>query len=278
MRLVPGDNTPRRDQPVAASRGVARSRHVLITITLGATLMVGACGGRAAAPADIAAATTPVANTASDGAGVIPTVDFMARMPTFAAIPTQDIGPSPVELVRKFDVASPNLSGMALDRDGNIYVGSRFEGTVLKYGPEGELLTTWRPATTGDQINVLTVDEQGDVHVHAGDNYIQKFDSDGKFLLKWGGTGTGEGQFNGVSGMAIDRHGNYYVVDRENQRVQKFDRNREFLLMWDGTGAADGRFSTPMGILVDARGDVYVSDPIQLTVQKFDSNGRFLLE
>jgi sugar lactone lactonase YvrE len=263
-----------------------RHQRVLTVFALAASLLVSACGGGAAAPvvqapagtADIAAVTTPAANTASGGAGSIPTVDFMARMPTFAALPTEDIGPSPVELVRSFTVDSPNVNGFDVDRDGNVYAASRFEGRILKYSPEGELLLTWSPDTTGSQLGVQAVDEQGDVYVHADDYHIQKFDSDGKFLLKWGGQGFGPGQFSGPPGLTIDRKGNYYVSDSGNQRIQKFDPKRKFLLMWGSAGTGDGQFEVPAGIVADARGDVYVSDYAQGTVQKFDSNGRFLLK
>ncbi len=51
---------------------------------------------------------------------------------------------------------------------------------------------------------------------------IQKFSSTGVYLTEWGGAGTGNGQFNRPSGIAIDNSGNIYVSDQNNSRVQKF--------------------------------------------------------
>jgi DNA-binding beta-propeller fold protein YncE len=73
-----------------------------------------------------------------------------------------------------------------------------FEGLDLRY-PEG---------------NILVVD--------GGNNRIQKFDSNGTFITKWGISGAGDGQFEQPTGIAIDSLGNVYVVDRGNSRIQVF--------------------------------------------------------
>ena len=39
---------------------------------------------------------------------------------------------------------------------------------------------------------------------------------------QWGTEGSGEGQFNGPSGVAVDQEGNVYVTEWNNHRVQKF--------------------------------------------------------
>ena len=37
-----------------------------------------------------------------------------------------------------------------------------------------------------------------------GNNRIQKFDSNGNFITKWGSKGTGDGQFDYPTGIAVD--------------------------------------------------------------------------
>jgi DNA-binding beta-propeller fold protein YncE len=46
-----------------------------------------------------------------------------------------------------------------------------------------------------------------------------------QFLRQWSSEGTGEGQFNGSAGIAVDSLNSVYVVDSENGRIQKFDSN-----------------------------------------------------
>ncbi len=58
--------------------------------------------------------------------------------------------------------------------------------------------------------------------VDEGNNRIQKFDSNGTFISKWGTPGTSEGQFEEPTGIAVDSLGNVYVVDRGNSRIQVF--------------------------------------------------------
>jgi DNA-binding beta-propeller fold protein YncE len=54
-------------------------------------------------------------------------------------------------------------------------------------------------------------------------NRIAKFNKDGNFLKTWGQTGSGQGQFNGIRGLASDAAGNLYVADSGNKRIQVFD-------------------------------------------------------
>ena len=58
-----------------------------------------------------------------------------------------------------------------------------------------------------------------------GNNRIQKFNSNGTFITKWGSDGTADGQFSGPAGVAVDSSGNVYVADLGNNRIQKFTSN-----------------------------------------------------
>ena len=76
----------------------------------------------------------------------------------------------------------------------------------------------------------VATDADGNVYVADCDNHrIQKFDSDGTFVAKWGSAGTGDGQFERPSGVAIDAAGNVYVADTDNNRIQKFDSDGHFI-------------------------------------------------
>ncbi len=89
---------------------------------------------------------------------------------------------------------------------------------------------------------------------------VQKFDSNGNFITKWGSTGTGDGRFQSPIGISADQSGNIYVVDFGNDRVQKFDSNGNFITKWGSTGTGDGQFQSPIGIAVNSKGIVYVTN------------------
>jgi hypothetical protein len=124
--------------------------------------------------------------------------------------------------------------------------------------------------------------------------------------LRFGGSGTAAGKFNGALGLGLDESsGDVYVGDG-NKRVDKFDGSGHFLLGWgwqvdeeapaeelqtcttacevgkEGTGA--GQFDqSVVALAVDndalssSNGDVYVVDASQFRVQKFGPAGEFLL-
>jgi DNA-binding beta-propeller fold protein YncE len=57
---------------------------------------------------------------------------------------------------------------------------------------------------------------------------VQKFDSYGNFILKWGknggdgNAGSSPGEFSSPSAIDVDANGNIYVLDANNSQVQKF--------------------------------------------------------
>jgi len=148
-------------------------------------------------------------------------------------------------------------------------------------------VTTWGGVGTGDgQFQYplgIAVDTAGNVYVgnrapHEGPGLdrIQKFTSNGSFLTGWGSTGSGDGQFQSPSGVAVDATGSVYVADTHNQRIQKFDSSGTFLTKWGSFGTGDGQFAFPSKVAVDALGNVYVADFHNSRIEKFDSSGTFL--
>ncbi len=98
---------------------------------------------------------------------------------------------------------------------------------------------------------------------------IQKFDSSGNFLTKWGSNGRGPGQFTFPYGVATSASGNVYVADSGNSRIEEFNSSGDFITQWGASGTSAGEFRVPRGIAVDRSDNVYVVDEANDRVQKF---------
>ncbi|MDQ6723597.1 MAG: hypothetical protein M3Z01_04960 [Thermoproteota archaeon] len=118
--------------------------------------------------------------------------------------------------------------------------------------------------------NGIAIDSSGNLYVSDYDNNrIQKFDSNGTFITKWGSEGSKDGQFLNPQGIATDSSGNVYVSDYDNNRIQKFDSNGTFITKWGSEGSDDGQFEGPKGIAIDSLVKVYVTDEGNNRVEVF---------
>lgn len=121
----------------------------------------------------------------------------------------------------------------------------------------------------------IAVDKSGNVYVTDFYNdCIQKFYSEGNFIIKWGiegkwaGTDDPDGLFNHPWGSAVDSEEYIYIADSCNKRIQKFDSEGNFITKWGG-------FEFPVTITTDSEGNVYVNDFCK-SIHKFDSEGNFI--
>ena len=133
------------------------------------------------------------------------------------------------------------------------YVG--LHGTMI--GPS----VFFRGVAMGPNGNIYAVDP--------GDNKIYELTPTGSVVTSWGGTGSGNGQFNDPQYLSIDGSGNVYVTDSGNNRVEKFDSSGGYLYQWGSSGTGPWQFNGPEGIAVDTAGYIYVCDSGNNRIEKF---------
>lgn len=160
--------------------------------------------------------------------------------------------------------------GFSLDHEGNMWltdvhlVPGEMGAVVHKLSPTGELLLTLgKPGITGEDQETfnrpasVAVAENGDIFVADGEgpnNRIVKFSAAGRYLMEWGSTGSGPGQFDTPHDLAIDSRGRLFVGDRGNSRVQIFQADGSFVDQWN-------HFGRPSGIYINRATDtLYVTD------------------
>src|SRR5439155_3303145 len=93
-----------------------------------------------------------------------------------------------------------------------------------------------------------------------------------------GGRGSGKGQFDSPTGIAIDRNGDVLVADTTNGRLEKFSSTGTFLSNIGTKGAGPGQLGAPGGIAIDRAGDIYVADAGNHRVLKLAADGTFIAE
>ena len=102
----------------------------------------------------------------------------------------------------------------------------------------------------------------------------------------WGSFGSGDTQFIGPWGLAIDPAGYLYVADKDylseasNTRVEKYTLDGNYVTKWGTPGNGNNQFGyhSPQGVGVDSSGNVLASDSDNGRIEKFDSQGNFLKE
>lgn len=181
---------------------------------------------------------------------------------------------------------SPNKFGrpteLAMDAQANVFVVDGDGQRIQVFDCNGKFLRMWGSEGSANgqflfhdkgHFGSVAVDLKGNVYVFDHNRRIQKFNTRGEFVTKWGKPGQGDGEFGEYVGLAADAQGNVYATDPDNYRIQKFDEAGKFLSKWEFPRCGIFR-PKPNGIAVARDGNVYVTDADNHCVLKFDTNGK----
>jgi len=185
--------------------------------------------------------------------------------------------------------------GIAVDANGNVYVSDAIACTVRKITSAGVVSTLAGLAGTpgsadgpGNSARFtvpygVAVDTTGSVFViDHGNHTIRKVTADGVVTTLAGTAGSaglvdGSGaaaRFLYPSGIAVDRNGDIFVADTDNQVIRHITSSGEVTTIGGAarTGSTDGvgtaaRFFNPKGIAADAAGRIYIADRGNHTVR-----------
>lgn len=137
-------------------------------------------------------------------------------------------------------------TGIAVDREGNVYLVDVVSNTVFKITPESK------------------------VEVVAGNGEVGHVDGSGK-----------QAKFTYPHGLALDASGNLYVGDYDGHRVRKITPDGEVTTL-AGSGEEDfaegvgtqAKLERPTALAVDAQGTVYVAHDRNHLISKITSDGK----
>ena len=113
----------------------------------------------------------------------------------------------------------------------------------------------------------MAVDERDRVYVaDTGNDRIQKFDSEGKFVALIGDPGEREGKMKEPNGVAVDAEGNLYVTDAGNHKFLKYNPEGTFVKEYNGP---DTGFYGPRDIAIGTNNQLYIVDQGRTRIARF---------
>ncbi|MCE5259582.1 MAG: TIGR03663 family protein [Chloroflexi bacterium] len=172
--------------------------------------------------------------------------------------------------------------GMAVDKDGNVYIADSGNNRIVVTDADGKLLRTFgQGGSAPGDLNEpwgVAVAPSGDVYVADTWNYrIQVYSADGIFKFGWGGSGaltdinsSGDILY-GPRDLVFDTEGNLLVTDTGNKRIVKYAADGTFIAAVGGEGSAIGQLREPVGLAVSSDGYLYVADTWNQRIQAFDN-------
>lgn len=209
------------------------------------------------------------------------TTGTLRRAMPAAATPTMP-GPPLAEFVAEIPFSTDldgAPSGLAVDRQGTLFVIDAFTNQIRVFDREHRLVATWgKGGDAPGQFRFLEAGYWGDVALGPDGNLyvldtfnhrVQVLNADGAFLRQWGERGSALGQFYAPQGIAVAGDGRVYVVDTTATRVQIFDADGTFLAAWTPKVPA-GQFVALADIAIGHASRIWVTDNASHRIYQVD--------
>ena len=188
-------------------------------------------------------------------------------------------------LNKKHGITAPQ--GLALDRDGNMYIGlgPSSEDPRARIAVYSPCLIHERDIYLEDFENGkefiphrLAIDSKGNIivvaNLYPGAVILS---NDGKIIdiispLE-------NGKKVKLTSVVVDSRDNIYLLSEEQGRVYVYNSDRKPLFAFGEKGGSSGKLSRPRGMAIDESGGrMYIVDYMRHTVTVYDQKGKYLFE
>lgn len=208
-----------------------------------------------------------------DASGVIYVAEYTSDEPTRV----QRFAADGSFLGQWFTVDQPIVNGMAVDRNGKLYLLQ--SGPIFLYdGASGSKLGTLELPIYSDSPQALALTPDNGL-LSVGLNQILRFDAAGQVVLDVADTVQPvlDNSFF-LDGATMDGLGNMYFISTFETSVYKFNAQGIFQDRIGAAGTGVGQFDTaPESVAVDGRGRIYADDFDGIEVFEPDGDSRGLI-
>lgn len=173
------------------------------------------------------------------------------------------------------------VSQLAADSRGNVYLLQRAHPAVLVFEPTGALTAAWDHLRIMDGHGIAASPRDRILITDRDAHQVIITDTEGKVLLTLGERHRprNAAPFNHPADAAIAPDGEIYIADGYgNSLVHRFSPDGEHIASWGRPGDGAGEFTTPHAVWIDSLDRVLVADRENNRVQIFDRGGSYLGE
>jgi sugar lactone lactonase YvrE len=158
----------------------------------------------------------------------------------------------------------PQFTAIAIDANGDLYVGESKSGQVVAF--DKRLQPRLRIGSLGDgpgqfsTIVGIAVDEKN-VYVACAEGIaVHVFSKQGRLLRSWGRHDAGLENVSLPAGIAADSKGRVILLDTLRQEIKYFTPDGKLIDLFAGLGSQPGAVAYPTSLSMDRHGRLCVAD------------------
>ncbi len=185
------------------------------------------------------------------------------------------------------DTLGATHGGVAIDKQGFIYVSTNGQDGIIKFDSDGKIVKMFGRQTASSHNLVLKV-EDGKEYIYAafnGHKKVCKVDLDGNIIWTIQGPPAhqayqGEKVRYAPTAVDVAPDGRIFVADGyATNLINVYSPDRKYLTSFGGRGRGEGKFTTNHGLTIDTRGEkplIIVVDRENRKLQRLTLEGEYV--